>query len=101
MDLIKPVFAVFLTVFICLQTFGQTSRPNVVFILIDDLGYGDLANYGNRFIKTPNLDNLARQAMSFTQFYSASPLCSPSRAAFLTGRTPFRTGIKSWIPEGE
>ena len=67
---------------------AQTTRPNVVFILIDDLGYGDLATYGNRSIKTPNLDNFARQGMKFTQFYSASPLCSPSRAAFLTGRTP-------------
>lgn len=97
----RNILLVFLAVLLSLQTLAQPKRPNVVFILIDDLGYGDLATYGNRVIKTPNIDNFAKQSMKFTQFYSASPLCSPSRAAFLTGRTPFRTGIKSWIPEGE
>jgi len=97
----KTILISFLIGLISIQTFAQTKRPNVVFILIDDLGYGDLANYANRVIKTPNLDEFAKQGMKFTQFYSASPLCSPSRAAFLTGRTPFRTGIKSWIPENE
>lgn len=81
--------------------FGQKSRPNVVFILADDLGYGDLASYGHRHIKTPHLDQLAQEGIKLTQFYSPSPLCSPARAGFLTGRTPYRTGIKSWIPEGQ
>ncbi len=80
---------------------GQESRPNVVFILADDLGYGDLACYGHRHLKTPHLDQLAQEGMTFSNFYSPSPLCSPARAAFLTGRTPYRTGIKSWIPQGE
>lgn len=81
---------------------GQTERlPNIVFILADDLGYGDLQSYGHRFIKTPNLDQLAREGLRFTNFYAPSPLCSPSRAGMLTGRTPFRTGIKSWIPEND
>ena len=101
MKIFKAILVPFLLGLISLQISAQTKRPNIVFILIDDLGYGDLANYGNRVIKTPNLDNFAKQGMKFTQFYSASPLCSPSRAAFMTGRTPFRTGIKSWIPEGE
>lgn len=84
-----------------LQVSAQNKQPNVVLILIDDLGYGDLACYGHREIKTPNIDKLASQGMKFTQFYSPSPLCSPSRAGLLTGRTPFRTGIQSWIPENE
>ncbi len=80
---------------------AQTTPPNIVFILADDLGYGDLACYGHREIKTPNIDQLAKEGIQLTAFYAASPLCSPSRAGFLTGRTPFRSGIESWIPEGQ
>lgn len=101
MRVFRRIFLLLFIAVVSVQIFAQTKRPNVVFILVDDLGYGDLANYGHPVVKTPNIDNLAKQGMKFTQFYSASPLCSPSRAAFLTGRTPFRTGIKSWIPEGQ
>lgn len=90
-----------LLLFLPKALFGQKSKPNVVFILADDLGYGDLASYGHRHLKTPYLDQLAQEGISFSNFYSPSPLCSPARAAFLTGRTPYRTGIKSWIPQGE
>jgi len=82
---------------------AQTTRPrppNILLIVADDLGYGDLGSYGHHTLKTPALDRLARQGLRFTSYYAASPLCSPSRAAMLTGRTPFRTGIESWIPEG-
>lgn len=68
-------------------------RPNIVFILADDLGWGDLASYGHPQVKTPHLDRLAEQGTRFTQFYVASPVCSPSRAAFLTGEFPSREGI--------
>jgi N-acetylgalactosamine-6-sulfatase len=71
--------------------------PNVVFILADDLGWGDLGCYGHRIIKTPNLDRLARQGTLFTQFYVNGPVCSPSRTAFMTGRFPARLGIHSAI----
>lgn len=74
-------------------------RPNIVLMYVDDLGYGDLASYGHPVIETPNIDALASQGVKMTSFYAPSPLCSPSRAALLTGRTPYRTGIKSWIPE--
>ena len=74
--------------------------PNILLIVADDLGYGDLGSYGHHTIKTPHLDRLAREGLRLTSYYAASPLCSPSRAAMLTGRTPFRTGIESWIPEG-
>lgn len=67
--------------------------PNIVFILADDLGWGDLACYGHPHIKTPHLDQLAREGTLFTQCYASSPVCSPTRAALLTGRFPARLGI--------
>lgn len=84
-----------------LSLFSQSEKTNLIFILADDLGFGDLASYGHPVIRTPALDQLAKEGISFTQFYSPSPLCSPSRAAMMTGRNPYRSGIKSWIPEGE
>ncbi|MDX2179819.1 MAG: sulfatase [Bryobacteraceae bacterium] len=71
----------------------STTSPNIVVIYADDLGVGDLGCYGNPVIKTPNLDKMAAEGMRFTQFYSASPYCSPSRAALLTGRLPIRSGM--------
>ena len=69
--------------------------PNIVVIYCDDLGYGDLGCFGNRIIRTPNVDRMATEGIRFTEFYSASPVCSPSRAALLTGRIPQRMGINS------
>jgi arylsulfatase A len=62
------------------------AKPNVVFIMADDLGWGDLGSYGQTKIKTPNLDRLAAEGMRFTQFYSGSPVCAPSRAVLMTGK---------------
>lgn len=73
-------------------------RPNVVYILCDDLGYGDLACFGNPIVKTPNLDRLARDGMKLTHCYAAAPVCSPSRAGIITGRHPHRCGIHDFIP---
>jgi arylsulfatase A-like enzyme len=99
MKFLSQFVLILTTIICCLHTNAQP--PNVVFILADDLGYGDLGCYGHRFIKTPNLDRLAAEGIKFTDFYAPSPLCSPSRAGVLTGRTPYRTGIKSWIPEDD
>src|SRR2546423_7148282 len=65
-------------------------RPNVLFILADDLGWGDLSCYGRPDYRTPNLDALATQGTRFTQAYSASPVCTPTRCAFITGQYPAR-----------
>lgn len=81
------------------STFGAEKPPNIVIFLADDLGYGDLACYGNPAIRTPNLDAFAAQGIRLTQCYSASAVCSPSRSAILTGRTPYRNGVFTWIPE--
>ncbi|HEX8142506.1 MAG TPA: arylsulfatase [Pyrinomonadaceae bacterium] len=63
----------------------EQRRPNIIFILADDLGYGDLGSYGQKFFKTPNLDRMAQEGLRLTQFYSGSPVCAPSRASFMTG----------------
>ncbi len=71
---------------------AASASPNVVLILVDDMGYGDLSSYGSK-ISTPNLDNMARDGVRFRQYYSASPVCSPSRASILTGRYGVRAGV--------
>lgn len=76
------------------------ARPNFIIFLADDLGYGDLACYGHPVIKTPNLDAFAKEGVRLTHCYAASAVCSPSRSAILTGRTPHRNGVYTWIAEG-
>jgi arylsulfatase A-like enzyme len=71
----------------------KQQAPNFVVIFADDLGYGDLACYGHPTIRTPQLDRMASEGMRFTQFYSAAPVCTPSRYALLTGRYPIRGGL--------
>src|SRR5439155_4235534 len=71
--------------------------PNIVFILIDDLGWRDLGCYGSTFYETPNLDRLANEGMRFSNAYSACPVCSPTRASILTGKYPARVGVTDYI----
>ncbi len=73
------------------------SRPNVLFILVDDLGWSDVSYNGNRVYETPHVDRLARQGMVLTDFYSAGPVCSPTRASILTGKAPARLGLTTWL----
>ena len=82
------------------------NRPNIILLLADDLGYGDLSSFGSPAVKTPHLDGLAQQGMRFTRFYAGSAVCSPTRASVLTGRYPLRFGITKhfddrdqWLPE--
>jgi len=74
---------------------SNTVSPNIVFILADDLGYGDLSSYGASDINTPNIDSLAKEGIRFTDYYAAANTCSPSRAALMTGRYPPRTGVNA------
>src|SRR5262249_60032966 len=70
-----------------------TRPPNIVVILTDDMGWGDLGCYGNTVIRTPNIDRLAAEGVRLTDFYVTHPYCTPTRAALLTGRHPIRTGM--------
>jgi arylsulfatase A-like enzyme len=76
----------------------EPRRPNVVLIVADDLGWADLGCYGSKYHKTPNLDRLATQGLRFTDAYAAAPVCSPSRAAILTGMYPARLNLTDWLP---
>ena len=82
----------------------QKRRPNIIYILADDLGYGDLSIYGQTKFTTPNIDKLATEGIRFTQHYSGSTVCAPSRSSLMTGlhtgHTPIR-GNKEWKPEGQ
>ena len=94
----KNKFTILFLLIQCFYSFGQ--KPNIVYIFADDLGYGDLSCYGAKDINTPNIDQIAKQGIKFTEFYSASSVCSPSRAALLTGRYPQRMGINTvFFPE--
>ena len=86
---------------ICIPaTSAQAAPPNIVIVLADDLGYGDLGCFGHPRIKTPHIDRFASQGVRLTSCYSAAANCSPARAGLMTGRTPYRMGIHSWIPFG-
>jgi arylsulfatase A-like enzyme len=77
---------------------AQTTPPNIVLILIDDMGWRDLGCTGSDLYQTPHIDELARGGMKFTQAYAAAPICSPTRAAILTGQHPARLGMTDWLP---
>jgi len=74
---------------------ANDKRPNVILLLVDDMGYGDLTCYGGQAVKTPNIDKLAQSGIRYTRFYSASAVCTPSRASILTGKYPLRFDIRS------
>ncbi|NXK61071.1 STS sulfatase, partial [Sylvietta virens] len=82
-----------------IKTHG-VSKPNIILLMADDLGIGDLGCYGNRTLRTPNIDKLAEEGVTLTQHIAASPLCTPSRAAFLTGRYPIRSGMAAFSRVG-
>ena len=86
-------FSVDLCLFAACSAISSNHQTNVVVILADDLGWGDLGVYGHPKFKTPNLDRMAREGRRLTNFYSPTPYCAPSRASLLTGRYPFRNGI--------
>jgi arylsulfatase A-like enzyme len=89
-----PAFLFLMPLCVVAQT---DSRPNIIFILADDLGWADLSCYGSSFYETPTLDKMAAAGIRFTNNYSSSPVCSPTRGSFMTGKNPARTGITDWI----
>lgn len=96
---------IFTALLVSFSSFAQqTAKPNVIFILADDLGYGDIGVYGQKLIATPNIDALAANGMRFTQFYAGTSVCAPSRASLMTGlhtgHAPIR-GNKEMVPEGQ
>ena len=78
----------------------KQKRPNIVFLLVDDLGWGDFSCYGDSFHETPHIDQLAREGVKFTSAYAGAPVCSPSRASIMTGQTPARLHLTEWIHKG-
>ena len=83
-----------LALLLAVPLMAQTKHPNVIFVLADDLGYGDIEPYGQQIIKTPHLSQLANEGMKFTQFYTGTAVCAPSRASFMTGQTTGETHIR-------
>ncbi|MCJ8165711.1 arylsulfatase [Pontibacter sp. E15-1] len=99
----KKLSLLLLTCCWALAAFAQ-QKPNVVFILVDDMGYGDLGSYGQRLIQTPNIDQLAANGIRFTQFYAGTSVCAPSRASLMTGRHTGHTPVRGNFeiqPEGQ
>ena len=98
----SAIICLFIGLLVSPATAGDTKRPNVVFILADDLGYGDLSSYGAPDIRTPNIDRIGAEGVRFTSFYANSSVCSPTRAALLTGRHPELVGMpgvtRSYLP---
>ena len=78
-------------VFLCLNL---KAKPNMIFIMADDLGYGDLGCFGQKLIKTPRLDQMAKEGMKFTRFYSGSTVCAPSRSVLMTGQHMGHTHVR-------
>lgn len=97
----KPVHLWFACIILGMGLFTATAatRPNIIFILTDDFGWGDLGSYGGKFAPTPNLDRMADEGMRFSQFYVAAPICSPSRVGCTTGMFPSRWRITSFLQD--
>ncbi|WP_158856490.1 sulfatase [Lunatibacter salilacus] len=95
----KLHYLVLLIPFVLSCSEDKESPPNIIFILIDDLGWADVqANFPESFYETPHINQLAREGVLFTQAYAAHPVCSPTRAAIITGKHPNRVGITDWLP---
>ena len=89
----KKIFTIAFLLFVSTLS-AQTSKPNIIYIYADDLGYGELGCYGQTKIKTPNLDRMAKEGMRFTQHYSSAPVCAPSRCMLMTGKHPGHSYIR-------
>ncbi len=96
MSNLRFLFAATIVAFFSAATIAA-ERPNIILLLTDDMGYGDVGCYGGKFAPTPNIDRMAKEGTKFTQYYVASPVCSPSRTGYLTGMYPARWKITSYL----
>ena len=94
----KQLFKFLFVIVFLLGCNSNNQKPNIVVILVDDLGWNDLGYSGSTFYETPNIDNLSKESFEFTNAYAASPVCSPTRASIMTGKHPARVNITDWIP---
>ena len=104
----KIYYNIFLIIFLVISTIAcksdENNKPNIIYILADDLGYGELGSFGQKEIETPNLDKLALEGMVFTNHYSGSPVCAPSRSVLMTGMHTGTTHIRDnseWRERGD
>ena len=93
----KSILLLLASAFVAIRIAAAADRPHIVFILTDDMGAGDLGCYGGTIAATPNVDRLAKEGMRFTRYYSASPICSPSRCGLITGNFPARWHVTSFM----
>jgi len=94
----KLLFAILALPLLAFSTAPAAPHPNIVVVLLDDMGWGDFSCFGNKDAKTPHVDRLAAEGIRFTQFYVNSPICSPSRCALTTGQYPQRWRINPHFP---
>ena len=92
-NIINILLVLCLSIFSIPKGYSKEKLPNFIIIFTDDMGYGDLSCFGNKKTKTPNLDRLSEQGVRFTDFYAGASLCTPSRAALLTGTYPVRNNM--------
>lgn len=93
---LKALFAVAILLG-SIPVYSQTQAPNIIYILTDDMGYSDISCFGGQFVPTPNIDRIAKNGRKFTHYYSAAPICSPSRAGLLTGMYPGRWNFSTYL----
>src|ERR1700743_3177083 len=93
----RSFFCIFALFVLSLRPISAADRPNIVVILTDDMGYSDPSCYGGKFVPTPNIDRLAKEGIRFTHFYDDAPICSPSRASYITGMFPARWNFTTYL----
>ncbi|MGY8945542.1 MAG: sulfatase [Flavobacteriales bacterium] len=95
---LKQIFKFLYIAIFFISCNSENEKPNVIFILVDDLGWNDLGYTGSTFYESPNIDKFSNESFEFLSAYSASPVCSPTRASIMTGKHPARVNITDWIP---
>src|SRR6185312_4648594 len=94
---VLTLVAIFISTLVSPALSQPQSHPNIILILTDDQGFGDLSSYGAKDLRTPNIDSIVARGMRFDNFYANCPVCSPSRAAILSGKYPDRVGVPGLV----